>query len=121
MEKNDADIREKLLEHADNLARTLRQYGHNELKKAVEYFIRHQREPNAYEKLLELLRLNPPKYSRTVVSDWHNIGKKLKKEKDTLTKYESKHTAFVLGWTARLVRYYSGQLPQNSPLRGNNV
>jgi hypothetical protein len=104
--KADTDIREELIEHADKLARALKQCGHNEVKKAVDYFIRHQKEPDAYKRLLKFLSLDPPKYSRTVVSDWHNIGQKLKEKETTLTKYSPDQIAFILGWAARLLRYY---------------
>jgi hypothetical protein len=106
MEKNDANIQDELLDHADRLAQALKAYGHNEVKKAVDYFIRHRKEPDAYKRLLKLLSLDPPKYSRTVVSDWHNIGQKLKEKETTLTKYSPDQIAFILGWTARLLRYY---------------
>jgi len=110
MEKKVLDITDDLLENAERLAKALGKYGHNEIKKAVDYFNRHQNEQNAYNRLLNILKLDPPKYSNTVIKDWHRIGEELK-QKNMFSNYSNKQIAFVLGWAARLVRYYNIKKP----------
>jgi PhoPQ-activated pathogenicity-related protein len=111
MEKKVVDITDELLNHAESLAKALQKYGHNEMKKAADYFNRHKNEPSAYDRLLNILKLDPPKYSNTVIKDWHSIGKELKEDKNMFTNYTHKQIAFILGWTSRLVRYYNIKKP----------
>jgi hypothetical protein len=101
--------RDALMKDAESLAQKMkynykgqeRYVSHNELLKIMRYLIRHSHKPDPWNEVLKLLNQKVPRSAR----DWSHIKKILGGYK--ANSYSVDDLSLLLGWTARLLRYYS--------------
>jgi hypothetical protein len=101
--------RDELMTQADYLAQKLKYTSRrgvmavspNELQKAQRYLYKRKDDPKAWDKLIVLLSQPVPRS----VDDWRCMRTVF--GSSNLTKYKNEEIALIMGWAARLLRYYS--------------
>jgi len=106
-----AHRRDDLMNAADRLAQQLkyesrdgrRYVSYNELQKLQRFFTRHCSEPDPWAKVLRLLSYRVIRSK----NDWDCMRNVLRRYNTGI--YSNDELSLILGWTARLLRYYSKQ------------
>jgi len=76
----------------------------NMLIKFARYYLRHQADKNALEKLFKLMQQEPEKRGKQFIGNWHLIRETLKSKESTLKNLSPDDAGYVLGWIAKLAR-----------------
>ena len=94
---NDKDI---LLDLAQELASDLPDGAKNEMRRVLNYFMKH----NDLENMLEMLKKPIPQYGHKAIERWIGVRKTLISKKSKLKKYSPDQIAYILGWAARILK-----------------
>ena len=110
MEDRDENRYNALVESADRLAMRLKYNDRgrdkwvspNEMKKVQSYLIRHKNDPDPWSQMLNLLSHQVHPRSS---NDWRCIKNELRNFR--LSNHSTRELCLILGWSARLLKYYA--------------